>query len=283
MYSVFDCVFYKTTECVREIAPLLKKHGIQGLSVPRNVVEDIQKRSEAKRIVNDLDIKWGLIPTPADFYAESIDDNAFTDGLETLKRWAESAGELGLTRAYNHIHPGSNFRIYEDNFYWYAQRVERVNSILKGNGIFYGLEFVGPVTLKNSFKYPFISTLSGALALADMVDRGIGILFDTFHWFCGSGNMDDVYYLSTHIERLLAVHVNDGISGRTRFEQDDGERAMPMTTGIIDSKTICRKFVNNGYDGPVICEPMDPAYKRFENMDAEAVVIELAEAYTRLF
>jgi len=282
MYTAFDCSFYRTTDVIEEIVPLLKKYGIQGICVPVSLLEDRGRREIANNIVEQCGLRWSLMPTPVDFYAEDVNDVLFSKSLETLDLWCDAAKRLGVDRAYNHIHPGSNSRQYDENFEWYANRIGKVYDVFRRYDMKYGLEFVGPVTLQNTFRYPFISALSGALALADSVSGEIGILFDTFHWYCGSGNMDDVYYLAFHIERLLVVHINDGVIGKTRLEQDDGQRAMPMTAGLIDAKGICDIFNKRGYDGPVLCEPMNPAYKRFEKMSPEEVVSILAESYHRV-
>ena len=64
-------------------------------------------------------------------YAEQTDDNTFSDALHTLERWAENAQLAGVSRAYNHVHPGSNTRPFEQNFSWYRERIAAVPENLK--------------------------------------------------------------------------------------------------------------------------------------------------------
>ena len=279
MYTCFDCSFYRVRSELKKIANLVKKYGIGGICIPAEYLEVKANAIEAKEIMKSYGLKWGLMPTPVDMYSEEIDDRMFAKAVETLKLWSENAKTAGVARAYNHVHPGSNSRSFSENFEWYVERIKKVYKALSENGVQYGLEFVGPVHLKEAFKYPFIYDLNGILGLADAVDPNVGILFDTYHWYTGGGTWDDVLKMADNTKRIVAVHVNDGIKGRTRSEQLDNERAMPMTTGVIDSRKIVKEFFDNGYNGPILCEPMDPCYRRLENMETEAVVYEVAKAY----
>jgi len=199
-----------------------------------------------------------------------------------LKVWAETGEKMGVKYAYNHVFSGNDTRRYDENFEWHVIRIRQVNKIMQDHGIHYGLEFLGPWDLRNSFKYPFAHTISGVLALADAVGPGVGFLFDTFHWYCGSGDLDDIYYAARHLDRMVCFHINDAIAGKTREEQKDLTRAMPMTTGMIDAVQPYRMFRDGGYDGPVLIEPILPTYERFEKMEAEDVVKEVAEVYGRM-
>ena len=283
MYGVFDCSFYRVAEDLEVIAPLLKKHGIAGVSIPAHCLNSRGDALRARRLIEENGLRWGLMPTPVDMYAEQTDDNTFSDALHTLERWAENAQLAGVSRAYNHVHPGSNTRPFEQNFSWYRERIAAVQEIMKRFHIFYGLEFVGPKHLTDSFRYPFLHDLQGVRSLADQVDPSVGILFDLFHWYTGGGTQEDILWVKAHPERIVAVHVNDAIAGGAREAQLDNERAMPMTNGVIDAVGILRIFAVGGYDGPVLCEPMDPCYTEFETMQPEQVVLCLKEAYDRLW
>ena len=51
---------------------------------------------------------------------------------------------------------------------------------MKENGFQYGLEFMGARTVCSKFRYPFIRTISGTMALADSVSREIGLYLTVF-------------------------------------------------------------------------------------------------------
>ncbi len=285
MYTVFDAseAFYKVKISVQELVPLLVKHGIGGINPPAELLENPKAAREAAKCVHDAGLEWGLLPTPVDFLAFNVDDEMFDAGIEKLKTWAETGEKMGVKYSYNHIFSGSNERDYEANFEWHRIRIGQIQRVMKDHGILYGNEFLGPWDLRNSFKYPFIHTISGQRALADTIDPELGFLFDTFHWFTGSGaEMDDLYYASRHVDRMVCFHINDGIAGKGPKEQLDLTRAMPMTTGVIDAVKPWKLFEKCGYTGPVLSEPINPIYNDFRKMPAEEVVKIIADGYNRM-
>ena len=283
MYSVFDAseLFYKVKKSVQELAPLVKKYGIKGINPPAAILEDRKKAREAAKCAYDNGLKWGLLPTPVDFLVPDTTDEMFDAGLEKLKVWAETGEKIGVKYSYNHVFSGHNERDYNENFEWHVIRIRQINKIMTDHGIHYGLEFLGPWDLRNSFKKPFAHTIAGILAIADAVGQ-VGFLFDSFHWYTSSNDLDDLYFAAQHTDRMVGFHINDGIAGKTREEQLDLTRAMPMTTGVIDSALMYKMFRDKGFTGPVIIEPINPSYERFVKMEAEEVVKEIAEAYNRL-
>ncbi|WP_072524588.1 TIM barrel protein [Clostridium sp. Marseille-P3244] len=284
MYTLFDAgpVFYQVPGTIKELAPLVKKYGIGGIAPTEELLEDENAATEARKLLDDLGLKWGLLPMPMDSYWENTTDEMFREGLAKLQIWAKNAEKMGVTLAYNHIFPGSNVREFQENFEWHINRITQVYNILSAYGIHYGLEFLGPWDLFCSFRNPFMRTIAGVLSLADSISNEIGFLFDTFHWSCMGARREDLMYAAVHNDRMVCFHINDGIAGRKMFEQKDLTRAMPMTTGVIDSVTPWKLFRDYGYDGPVLCEPIKPTYERFAKMSPEEVVSEIAEAYRRM-
>lgn len=284
MYTLFDSgpTFYNVKGSFAQLAPLVKKYGIDAISPTGELLEDEKNAVEARRILDDFGLKWGLMPMPMDFYAESTSDEMFTQGLKTLVKRAKCAEKLGVTLAYNHIFPGSNIREFDENIDWHLKRLISIYEILEAHGIRYGLEFLGSWDLFTSFRYPFIRTISGVLSLADLVNNKIGFVFDTFHWSCMGALREDLLYASVHSDRLVCFHIDDGIAGLKMYEQKDLVRAMPMTTGIIDSLTPWKKFIQSGYDGPVLSEPIKPIYERFQTMSSEDVIHEVADSYNNM-
>lgn len=283
MYSLFDMNHFGIRAPLAELVPLLVRYGIGGVHVPAPLLDDRTAAAEASRLVLGSGLKWGLLPTPVDFYAEDVDDGTFAAGLEKLKVWAEAGEQMGVKYAYNHVWNGSNTRPVADNYAWLVGRIRQVWRVLHESGIQYGLEFLGPWPLRSSFKYPFFHTLSGVLALADAVDPSCGFVFDSFHWYCGS-NADpaDAYLAARHVDRMANYHVNDGRPGRTYQEQQDLERALPLETGVIDAAMPYRLFKENGYRGPVMCEPMMPWSLNADGKSLETIIKTVAEAYQRL-
>ena len=93
MYSLFDMNHFGIRAPLAELVPLLVRYGIGGVHVPAPLLDDRTAAAEASRLVLGSGLKWGLLPTPVDFYAEDVDDGTFAAGLEKLKVWAEA--EIG--------------------------------------------------------------------------------------------------------------------------------------------------------------------------------------------
>lgn len=280
MDRIYDIGQAARHESLIETAPLLAKYGLTAVNLPGDLMAEPEQVRETKKALDANGLHFGMMPTPFDSYSEELSDEAFETGLETLKKWADLAAEVGAVRCYNHIWNGSNARQYDAQREWVMKRAEKVFTILDGAGIRYGFEFLGPVPLQKSFKYPFVNNLAGALSIADDISPRLGFVFDTYHWFTGS-NCDPgtLYLAASHTDRLVNFHVNDGIAGRTREEQQDLERDLPMTTGVIDATIPTALFKSRGYDGLVMCEPM--LWDRFGKMPLEQVLQALKEGYDR--
>ena len=270
-------------ESIIEAAPLCAKYGITAMNLPGELLRDPAALRETDRVIKAHGLHWGMVATPFDTFSEGLSDEAFAEGLETMKRWAELAAEVGAHHCYNHIWNGSNLREYDAQREWVVRRAEKLFAVLDGSNIRYGFEFLGPAPLRNSFRYPFVHSLAGALSIADEISPRFGFIFDTYHWYCGTGaEPDELYLAAANVDRLVNFHVNDGIAGRKREEQQDLERAMPMTTGVIDARRASELFKARGYRGLVLCEPMNFWRASMKDKPFEEVVRALAEGYAAI-
>lgn len=263
---------------ISELAPVAAKYGFQAVSAPSQVLEDKTAAREAAAVMAAHGLSWGLMPLPADFYHWDLNDAAFEKALETLRRQADMARVLGITHAYNHVWPCSP-REFDDNFQWTVKRIRAVNSVMRENGIFYGLEFLGPHELRMLAEHEFIHSLSGAMALADAAGDGVGIVFDVFHWYCSqNGAMDDVVLMEQKIQRLVAVHISDAVLGRPYDQQKDMERRLPGRTGVIDVKSVLSRLKRHPSSALYMTEPFEPWRTQLGAMTAEDAVRTVSEA-----
>lgn len=236
--------------------------GFKGIEVPAGAFGTPEAAVAAREKMADLDMRFGLIMAPCDMY--KVEDGEFQKALQLFSEWARLAKLAGCDRAYNHIWPGSDTRDYEENFAWHVKRLEAIYKILSDNGIRYGLEFMGPLSVRKQFPYGFIRSLMGVVSLTQEVSADIGFVFDTIHWYCSGKHGDDLQYAAMHPEKVINLHLNDACGPPD--EQIDSIRAMPMENGIIDAVEVLRLFTKHGYDGPVILEPMKPTTTRYESM-----------------
>lgn len=282
MIRTLDKSMLNIPHSIEELAPLAARYGIEAISPPAQLFEDAKAAAEADAIIRDYGLKWGLMPMPADFYFWDLSDEDFEKALEKLDRWASVAEKLGSRHAYNHVWSSSP-REFDENFEWTVKRVRAVNTVLKNHGVRYGLEFLGPHELRSWQKYEFVHSLAGVLAIADAAGGDVGIAFDTFHWYCSSnGAFDDVLYMTQHIDRLVAVHLNDAVEGLTYDTQKDMQRRLPMDTGIINTREILAHFKSRPNDALYMIEPFEPSRTEFGAMTAEEAVSTAAKVFARV-
>lgn len=282
MYTVFDPYFLKLSGPTSRFLPFIKQYGIGGVGVDSALLDEEEAALELAREVSGLGLSWGILFTPVDFYAPTTDDALFAKGLEVFKRRCAVAEKMGVKYCYNHVWSSNDQRCYEENFLWHIHRLEQVQQVCFDNGIFYGLEFLGPRDVLYRHPHEFIHSIAGVMALTEAAGGKAGFLFDTYHWYCEGARTDDLYFALTHVDKMCGFHVNDGVFGRGREYQRDMERAMPLTTGVIDAGTPYRLFEQAGYQGPVVCEPLYPAIHQAQDKSAEECVRAFAEAYARL-
>lgn len=256
------------------------RHGFEGIEVPAGAFDTMNQAREAGYRLAGLGMRFGLIMAPCDMY--KVDDRTFAENLKVFAQWAQRAKTAGCSRAYNHIWPGSDERDYDRNFEWHLARLRAIYSVLKENGIRYGLEFMGAKTVRERFRYPFVHSLSGVLALADAVDKEIGFVFDTIHWYTSGSRMDDLYFAANNTDRIINLHLNDANPKYSREEQQDFERGLPMEHGVIDAVQVVKLLNRGGYSGPVIVEPMKPTTEQYERMPLDEAVAHAAACLDRV-
>ena len=76
MYTIFDMNHFGIRASLQEIVPLVVRYGIGGIHVPAELLEDEKTAREAAKLVLGNGLKWSLLPTPVDFFAESVDNDA---------------------------------------------------------------------------------------------------------------------------------------------------------------------------------------------------------------
>jgi sugar phosphate isomerase/epimerase len=267
---------WKTNVPLKTLLPLAGKTGYDTVQFPLFEISTVKQAKEAAREVIDSGLQWGLLPLEIDILRECREEDYKAD-LETLKRHMDLAQAAGVNRYYNHVWPGSNELEWDDNFARCVERFTPVFNIAKEHGIRCGLEFIGPKPLADSFRYPFIRNIHDILSLADAISKDVGILVDTFHWYTSGGSLDDLRLIGRG-DRVVGVHLNDGWKGRSRDEQQDLERELPLATGVVDSVAVVRTLHELGYDGPVTVEPFEPAASRLQAMPLEEALRTVAES-----
>jgi sugar phosphate isomerase/epimerase len=221
-------------------------------------------------------IRYGAAGLPVEFRR---DEAQFQKDMAQLPKRAGLLKQLGVTRVATWITPGHNELTYLQNFKMLETRFREVAKVLKDNDLRLGLEFVGPRTSRERFRFPFACTQIDMMELCEAVGTGnVGLLLDSWHWYTSHGTVEELSRLSN--KDIVHVHVNDAPSSIAVDKQMDTTRKLPVTTGVIDLKGFINVLVKIGYDGAVECEPFDQELRK---MDQATIVQTTAESLNRLW
>lgn len=123
-------------------------------------------------------------------------------------------------------------------------------------------------------KARFLGCLPTAAMLARKTgQKNVGILFDTFHFYCGISKIEDIDGIKG--KEIFLVHLND-VAEKPREILTDKDRVLPGE-GIIPLETIVKKLQNAGFSGYYSLElfneelwnqdPFSAAKKCFVNLE----------------
>jgi len=243
---------------------LAQRHGWQGLDLPTGEAV----RLAAERTPDDVAALfeqaglrlggWGL---PIDWRTDY--DRA---ALATLDQHAALAQRLGCTRVYTWLPPASDELPFRENFDRHVAQLQPIAEVLAAHGCRLGLEFVGQRTKREDQRYGFIYSLEGMLCLAQAIGPNVGLLLDSYHWYCSLGTLADIRAL--RVEDVVYVHINDAPDGVAVEAQLDLVRRLPTATGVIDLAGFMGALREVGYAGPVTPEPFEQRLKELPPDDA---------------
>ena len=254
MYSALSpgAIGVKTSNLSEAIAAA-KIGGFGGVEFnPSEIFNFFETRSP--RSVRDQFAEAGIRPAgfglPVDWRGEEA---VWRAGLEKLADQSLAARAIGCGRTMTWIMPCSNDRNFDANLQFHIDRFRPIAKILEDNDCSLGLEFIGPKSLRESQKYPFIHTLDGMMDMARQIGPNVGLLLDCWHWHTSGGTVDDI--LKLEAKDVVYVHVNDAPLGVSMDEYVDSVRGLPGETGVIDIVGFLHALRTIGYDGPITPEP----------------------------
>ncbi|MBL8292224.1 MAG: sugar phosphate isomerase/epimerase, partial [Bryobacterales bacterium] len=221
-----------------EFARLAAKTGYPGTDV--NLVEAMKQGGDATRaLLADLKLKPAVVGLPVDFRK---DQDTFEKDLGQLAVAADVAVAIGCPRMSTWVMSSSERpkaeerRILKDRF-------SRCAKILKRSNIRLGLEFLGPLHLRQRFPHEFIWRMDEMLAFAKECGDNVGLLLDSWHWHHAGGTLKDIEAAGKH----NIVHVQAADAPKLPPEKIvDSERLMPGE-GIIDLVGFFRTLKKIGY------------------------------------
>ena len=260
-----------------EAIQLALRFGYGGLDVSIVELQQIADSHGAASISDQraaAGLQFGIWSMPFSYRAE---EENWRQGLAELPAKAALAQSLGADRTSTFIAPAADDLPWEENYEFHVARLRPIAQILADHGVRFGLEWVGPKTLRDEKKYEFIHTMAGAQQLGtDLGINNVGLLVDIFHLFTSHTDVAEVRNLSN--AQVVNVHVNDAVAGRSADEQIDFERTLPAETGLTDIAGFLQALDAIGYDGPVTVEPFNQRIRDLAPADAAR---ETAESLTK--
>lgn len=236
-----------------EALELARANGFEGLDLPVEELSQQTSLQEVKERFEAAHLRPGGWNLPVDF---RHDEDTYQADIAKLVPYARIAQALGSPWCASWILPFSDQLDYNANMGLHIRRLRPIAQILADHGCRLGLEFVGPLTMRQDHRYSFISTIAEALELGNQLGTGnTGLLLDCWHWYTSHGTLDDLKRLTA--DQVTYVHVNDAPAHLAVDEQIDNQRLLPGASGVIDIAAFLNTLEQIKYDGPVVVEPFN--------------------------
>lgn len=250
---------------------LASKYGFESVEAQSGYLAGLSKGqlNDLKGDMKDKHVTWGSSGLPVDFRKDRA---KFEEGLKELPRLAAGLKRAGVTRVNTWLMPSHTDLTYNQNFKQHARRLWEVAKILQDNDLRLGFEYVGTTTLLIRAKYPFIHTLAETQELcASIGTNNVGYVLDSWHWWQAGDSADAIKKLDP--ASITLVDLNDAPKGIDKQQQQDGQRELPMATGVIDLKPFVEALVHIGYEGPARAEPFNQPLRDMDDDAASKATI----------
>lgn len=249
-----------------EALEMAAEYGFEGVDLSMPEVAGLVRRTSPEK-VRGLFARYGRLPgnwgLPIKWHG---DGRHWKEGLGTLRTYAAMARDIGAVRTTAVVMPFSDERDFDENYAFHVERLKPVAEILGEHECRFGLEFIGPATLRQGKKHEFIYTMDGMLTLCRDLGPNVGLLLDLWHWYTSRGTWEDLAGLRN--ADVINVHVNDAPAGIPVDEQIDNERCLPGETGVLDIGRFLGALDAMDYDGPVTAEPFSARVNALPPRDA---------------
>jgi sugar phosphate isomerase/epimerase len=226
-----------------------------------------------RSLFEELKIRPAATGFPAEFRK---DDDAFRQSLPKLEEAASFAAAIGCPRMVTYLMSSSETP-KDELRRTYKRRFTESASILARSHVRLGLEFLGPLHLRQRFPHEFIWRMNEMLEFAKECGPNVGLLLDSWHWHHAGATAADI--VTAGKERIVHVHFND--APRLPPEEiRDNERLMPGE-GVINLTGFLQALQKIGYEDAVSVEVFGRGLKDMAPEDAAKLGLESARGVFR--
>ncbi|QDP95840.1 sugar phosphate isomerase/epimerase [Microlunatus elymi] len=254
---------------------LAAKHGFGGVDPDLGYLKQLGSDAAVTEFaagVGDRGLRWGMAGLPINLTAPA---GEFAAALAELPAALSILTAAGIDRVGTWIRPMHDDLSYRRNWVLHVSRLTLVSQLLADAGIRIGLEYIGPKTFWSTERFPFLHSLSEARELiAETGASNIGLILDSYHWYTAGESADDLAGLTD--ADIVSADINDARDDRERDQQQDLDRRLPGSTGVIDLDGFMSALRAASYTGPVKIEPF------MKSLASQPVDEVLADAASRL-
>jgi sugar phosphate isomerase/epimerase len=267
---------------LRDYVALAEANGFGGVDF--NIEEVVRLAGESswgavRALFEQYEVQPATFGLPVQWRAE---DAVYKEGLAKLPEFAKAAQEIGCTRTCTWLPPAVDDNPEQLRKALFT-RFSQIARILGDHGIRFGVEFVGPYTLRHGEtamgRHPFIWTMEQVLNLIEEIDPpqdNMGLLLDSFHWYTTEDTVDNI--LALEPAQIVHVHINDA-PNRPVKEQMDHDRLLPGE-GVIDLTGFLSALMTIHYEGFVAVEVFSQELKA---LGPEAAAEKTAASLPKVF
>lgn len=222
----------------QELCTLAHYHGFPGVDV--DLAFAMRDGVEAtKDLLAGRSLFPAVVGCPVNFRRE---EEEFQEGMKQLPAVAAFAAAIGCPRMTTYVSSSWN-RPRAEIWSMLVTRFSAIAKVLAEHNVRFGLEYLGPLHIRQANPHIFAYKMADFLQLAQECGPNVGILLDTWHWHHAEDTIDEI--VKAGKDRIVHVQVADA-QDLPPEEIRDNQRLF-AGEGIIDLKAVFQALEKIGY------------------------------------
>lgn len=237
-----------------ELIELALSFGFRGMDLD---LADLNSRvaqhglAHARRLSDSAKLQLASVGLPVDVEA---DDATFAAEMAALPGLLDAASQMGCRAALTTLAPATDLRPYHENFELHRKRYGEIAAALAPLKMKLGIEFRAAAEERREKHFEFIHDFSALQVLLSTVGAdNVGVVLDNWQLYASGAAPDAWRKLPAN--QIVSVYLADAPEGVAPEALTNAQRALPGTTGVIDSVGLLTGLAELGYQGPVAPAP----------------------------